>query len=153
MVAIMREGHPLFSIRDAAHTDAGSIAALISQLGYPTLESEMTVRLARLHSDSNYRTFVAEIGTNVVGVAGVGLAPYYERNGIYGRILVLAVDDKWRGNGIGGALVNVAEEWAASQGATAILVNSAHHRNDAHEFYVYSIYGFGLSDIKGTLTT
>jgi GNAT superfamily N-acetyltransferase len=133
----MRERHPIhsFSIRDAACTDAISIATLISQLGYPTLESEMTGRLAKLRSDSNYQTFVAEIETTVVGVAGVGLAPYYERNGVYGRLLVLVVDDTRRGSGIGGALVKAAEDWAASQGATAILVNSAHHRHDAHEFY------------------
>jgi GNAT superfamily N-acetyltransferase len=123
------------SIRDAKQADASFIAELISQLGYPTLESEMTNRLARVRVDSNYRTLVAEVGTAVVGVAGVGLAPFYEHDGTYGRLLVLAVDDKHRRHGVGRMLVRAAEDWAAEQGAVAMVVNSGYRRHYAHRFY------------------
>ena len=123
------------SIRDAEEADAGVIAELISQLGYPTLEFEMIERLARVRVDPQYRTLVAEVGTVVVGVAGVGLAPFYEHNGTYCRLLVLAVDDKHRRHGVGQQLVQAAEDWAAGRGAAAMVVNSSHHRHDAHRFY------------------
>jgi GNAT superfamily N-acetyltransferase len=123
------------SIRDAEQADAGPIAGLMSQLGYPTLEAEMVERLARVGADSNYRTLVAEIGTRVVGIVGVGLAPFYERNGTYCRLLVLAVDDHHRRQGIGRVLVRAAEDWAAEHGATVMVVNTSHRRPDAHRFY------------------
>jgi GNAT superfamily N-acetyltransferase len=133
----MRDGDSTVSvwIREAEQADAGSIAGLISQLGYRTLESEMIERLARVRVDSQYRTLVAEVGRVVVGVAGVGLAPFYEHNGTYCRLLVLAVDDKHRRHGVGQLLVQAAEDWAVGQGAAAMVVNSSHRRHDAHRFY------------------
>jgi GNAT superfamily N-acetyltransferase len=125
----------VFTIREATRADSTSIAELISELGYPTSESDMRARLAAIEADTNYRTFVAQIGATVAGVAGVGLAPFYERNGAYGRILVLAVGDAHRRKGLGRALVNTAEAWAASQGAGVMLVNSGHQREHAHRFY------------------
>lgn len=137
------------SIRDADPADADAIAGLMSQLGYPTLESEMIERLARIGADSNYRTLVAEIGTQVVGVIGVGLAPFYERNGAYCRLLVLAVDDQHRRQGIGRVLVRAAEDWALEQGATVMVVNTSHRRHDAHRFYERAGYeSTGLRFVK-----
>jgi GNAT superfamily N-acetyltransferase len=95
----------------------------------------MRARFTAIEADANYRTFVAQAAAAVVGVAGVGLSPYYERNGIYGRILVLSVSEAYRRKGLGRALVDAAEAWAASQGASAMLVNTAHHRENAHQFY------------------
>jgi GNAT superfamily N-acetyltransferase len=125
----------VFIIRDATDADASSIAGLVSALGYPTSEPAMRARLTAIEADANYRTFVAQVAATVAGVAGVGLSPYYERNGTYARLLVLAVDERHRRTGLGRALVKAAEAWAASRGATAILVNSGHHRENAHLFY------------------
>jgi GNAT superfamily N-acetyltransferase len=125
----------VFTIREATIADALSIAGLMSELGYPTSEPDMRARLTAIEADGNYRTFVAQVAAAVAGVAGVGLSPYYERNGIYGRIAVLAVSEAYRRSGLGRALVNAAEAWAASHGASAMLVNTAHHRENAHQFY------------------
>ncbi len=124
-----------FTIRDAVESDTPHIAALVTELGYPTTEPEMKNRLAIIGDDSNIRTLVAQVGDVVVGVAGVGLEPYYERNGAYGRLLALSVAESYRGKGVGRALVNAAEAWLTAQGATTIVVNSGDHRKDAHRFY------------------
>ncbi len=139
----------MITIRDATTADASSIAGLMSELGYPTAESEMRERLAAIEVDASYRTFVAQVGAAVVGVAGVGLAPYYERNGTYGRILVLSIGEAHRRSGLGRALVEAAEAWAASRGASAMLVNTAHHRQNAHQFYAGMGYAStGLRFVK-----
>jgi hypothetical protein len=62
----------VFTIRDATDADSSSIAGLISELGYPTTESDMRARLARIGADTDYRTFVAQVAATVVRRAGVG---------------------------------------------------------------------------------
>lgn len=124
-----------FTIREATEADAPAIARLMSELGYPTSESDMRERLAIIQADANYHTFVADVAATVVGVSGVGLAPYYERNGTYARLLALAVSEAHRRNGLGRALVKAAEAWARARGARAMLVNTGHHRESAHRFY------------------
>jgi GNAT superfamily N-acetyltransferase len=126
---------PAVTIREATVADASAVAGLMTELGYPTSESDMRARFIAIEADRNYRTFVAQVGGTVAGVAGVGLSLYYERNGIYGRILVLAVGEAYRRHGLGRALVGASEAWAASRGAHAMLVNTAHHRQHAHRFY------------------
>jgi hypothetical protein len=55
----------VFTIREATRADSTSIAELISELGYPTSESDMRARLAAIEPDTNYRTFVAQIAATV----------------------------------------------------------------------------------------
>ena len=124
-----------FTIRDAADADAPQLAALMSELGYPTTDVKMTKRLSPIGADPNFRTLVAETASVVIGVAGVGIAPFYERNGMYGRLLALVVAEAYRSSGVGRALVNAAEAWLVQRGATAMVVGTAHHRERAHRFY------------------
>jgi GNAT superfamily N-acetyltransferase len=107
----------------------------MTELGYPTTVEAMTERLATILGDTNYVTFVADMGGSVIGVAGATLGTYYEKDGIYARLLVLSVSATARGQGTGSRLVDAVEHWAASSGARDIVVNSALHRSDAHGFY------------------
>ena len=134
------------TIRDARKSDTPHIAVLVSELGYPTTEAEMNSRLATIAGDSSLRTLVAQVGTVVVGVAGVGIAPFYERNGVYGQLLALAVAEAYRGKGVGRALVDAAEAWLTEREATTIVVNSGSHRKDAHGFYERA--GYELTGIR-----
>jgi GNAT superfamily N-acetyltransferase len=133
------------NIRDAVLGDAEPIGKLITELGYPTTSEAMWDRLTIILNDPNYATFVADAGGSVIGVAGAILSWYYEKDGLYSRLAVLAVSSTARGLGIGGQLVQAVEHWAASKGAREVFVNSGFHRGDAHGFYErcgYSRTGF-----------
>lgn len=123
------------SIRDAVMDDAEPVGQLITELGYPTTAEAMRNRLAMILTDPSYATFVADTGTGVVGVAGGTLDRYYEKDGIYSRLAVLAVSSTARGLGIGSQLVQAVERWAAGKGAREVFVNSGLHRIEAHGFY------------------
>jgi ribosomal protein S18 acetylase RimI-like enzyme len=122
-------------IRSACLNDSASVAGLMSQLGYATSASEMKQRLEGILPDSDYMTFVAEHRKEVVGVIGVGIYRYYEKNGIYGRLLALVVDEKLKGQGIGVSLVAEAERRLKERGVGSIVVNSGKQRSAAHRFY------------------
>ena len=47
----------------------------------------------------------------------------------------MVVDERERGSGVGALLLEEVEAWAASRGATDILVNSHLRRERAHRFY------------------
>ena len=123
------------NIRNARLDDSPAAASLISQLGYPTTQEEMAARLPAILHDPNYITLVAENQQKVVGIAGIGVGRYYEKDGSYGRLLVLAVDENWRAKGVGSLLVVRAEAELKGRGVTSIVVNSGNHREDAHRFY------------------
>lgn len=122
-------------IRQAVIGDAERIAELVTELGYPTASEAMRERLAVILNDPGYATFVAEAGGNVVGVAGASLGWYYEKDGLYSRLVVLAVSSTARGLGIGAQLVEAVERWSTGRGAREVFVNSGLHRVDAHRFY------------------
>jgi GNAT superfamily N-acetyltransferase len=123
------------AIRAALITDAEPIANLITELGCPTTSEAMRDRLTMILPDPNYATFVADIEGEVVGVAGATLSRYYEKDGLYSRLVVLVVSSTAQGLGIGGELVQAVERWSATQGAREVVVNSGLHRGEAHHFY------------------
>ena len=132
-------------IRDAVIGDAEQVGRLITELGYPTTAEAMRDRLTAILSDPGYATFVADTDGDVVGVAGAALSRYYEKDGLYCRLVVLAVSSTARGMGIGGQLVQAIESWSAARGAREVVVNSGMHRGEAHRFYErcgYSRTGF-----------
>lgn len=122
-------------IRRAEAGDAAALALLMNQLGYPTEPGDMERRLEAILSHDDYETFVAVSSDRVVGMAGIVLGHFYERNGIYGRLLALAVSRHWRGKGIGRALVQRTEEWLRERGARLVIVQSGKQRGGAHAFY------------------
>jgi GNAT superfamily N-acetyltransferase len=56
----------------------------------------------------------------------------------YGRrcwVEDLAVDPNRRSGGVGGMLLDAAEDWARGRGATHLELDSGLARTDAHRFY------------------
>ena len=122
-------------IRSAILRDSTAIALLMTQLGYATSADEMRERLAGILPHPDYMTWVAESDAEVVGIIGAGISRYYEKNGVYGRLLALVVDERHRGQGVGASLVGEAERRLKEMGATTLIVNSGSRRGDAHRFY------------------
>ena len=120
------------TIELATAADAGALAALSGELGYPSTASEIVSRLGALPGD--HRVWVARSGEGVVGwihayvARHLVLDPYVEIGG-------LVVAEGARGHGIGPRLIEQACAWARALGCERVGVHSNVVRVDAHRFY------------------
>lgn len=130
------------TVRPATLADAGRLAALMTELGYPTTSEQMSARLAKILADDDYRTFVADDGGTLVGAIGTRIGPLYEFDEPYGQIMVLVIAEGARRTGAGGLLVNAAEADLSTRGVRFAVVTSANRRADAHAFYEKHGYAF-----------
>jgi GNAT superfamily N-acetyltransferase len=131
----MESTAPPVRIRTATLADVPALAALATQLGYPTAPEDMRERLDRIRARDDYETYVAERAGRVVGFAGVMHGLSYVYDPPYARLLSLVVEPGERGSGIGAALVAATESWARAHGAGQLHLTTALHRDGAHRFY------------------
>ena len=124
-------------IRDAAIKDIEALALLMNDLGYPTNVNEMQTRFQNISVHPDYKTIVAVLNDEIVGMAGLAKGIYYEKNGLYMRILAFVVKQSSRKLGIGKILVTASESWAIEQGLNTVVINSGNRdeRQAAHAFY------------------
>ena len=134
-------------VRRAETADAAALADLMTQLGYPTRASEMEMRMETICADKNYAAFVAISGGKVCGMIGTRISYSFEHNSPGGAILALVVSDKFRGRGVGHALIAAAENDFAQRNIRRLAVYTHFRRTEAHEFYEklgYAKNGFRL---------
>jgi GNAT superfamily N-acetyltransferase len=124
-------------IRDASPEDVEALALLMNELGYPTTIGEMSTRFQNISVHPDYKTIVAVLNEDIVGMAGLFKGAFYEKNGLYMRILAFVVKQSSRKLGIGKLLIKASEDWAIEQGLNTILINSGNRdeRQAAHAFY------------------
>jgi GNAT superfamily N-acetyltransferase len=130
------------TVRDATLADAGRLAALLTELDYPTTADQMRARLTRILADGDYGTFVACDGSTIAGMIGTRTGPLYEFDEPYGQIMVLVVADGHRRTGTGALLLGAVEGRFAERGVRFAVVTSANRRADAHAFYEKHGYAF-----------
>jgi GNAT superfamily N-acetyltransferase len=122
-------------VRPMESRDAGSVARLSGELGYPAAESDVRERLARLSARPAEALFVAESPPGEV----VGWIHISEdatlTDGSTAEVRGLVVDARARGKKIGSLLLERAEGWAAARGYRRVRVRSRTWREDAHRFY------------------
>ena len=115
--------------------DADAVAALSTQLGYPSSAEQTLRRFRGIGEAPDARVWVAESAEG--GILGwihlfgnrlLESDPDAEIGG-------LVVHESARGRGVGRALVAAAEAWAKERGYTVVSVRSNVIRKDAHEFY------------------
>ena len=133
-------------IREANTRDARALADLATQLGYPSQPEEILRRLRSVKAETGC-VFAAVLDGDVVGWVHVSLYPILQADHV-AQILGLVVDREWRGQGIGGALLQAAEEWAVERDCMTLYVRSNIIRQEAHSFYRY----LGYQLVKTSLT-
>lgn len=126
----------MFAIRPAALADHGALAALYTELGYPTTSTGMQARLARVITDPAHAVLVAELTKTreVVGAVHVALYPILESDDA-AQILGVVVSAAQQRLGIGRALMERAERWARERHCTTVYLRANVLRTDAHSFY------------------
>lgn len=130
-------GHENIQIRAFEPGDAVSLAALTTELGYPTTAQEMSDRIAQISRHPDYHTAVALASAEIVGYIGLIHCRFWEQNGCFVRIQALVVKKESRRLGIGQKLIDFAEQWARQSGAGVLILNCGNRpeREAAHLFY------------------
>lgn len=78
------------TVRDAGEGDIEVLTFLMNELGYPTSVNEMRLRFKNISINPDYKTIVALLNEEIVGMAGLAKGVFYEKNGSYLRILAFA---------------------------------------------------------------
>jgi N-acetylglutamate synthase-like GNAT family acetyltransferase len=123
-------------VRRARRGDAGRIAALTCQLGYPTTTRQIAKRLSLVLEESASACFVAvKREEGVVGWVHASTTPLLEVQRC-AEVKGLVVDEKTRNESVGGRLLEAAEKWAHKIGCKSMSVKSNVIRDRAHRFYL-----------------
>jgi GNAT superfamily N-acetyltransferase len=133
-------------IRSAAAGDAGALASLSAELGYPATADEVASRLVDAAGRDERAVFVAENDGEVVGWLDVLERRLIQQPAI-AEIQGLVVAGEWRGAGVGAALMARAEAWARDRGLEVVTVRSRTSRSGANAFY----RSLGYEDLKASL--
>lgn len=136
----MENPHAAVAIRPARDGDVAALAALSTQLGYPTDVPEMRERFARIRAQNIGAVLVAvDAASTVVGWTHV-VERFHLEDEPFVELAGLVVDENIRGAGVGAALLRAAEAWARVQGHDRLRVRSNVVRGRAHAFYVREGY-------------
>jgi GNAT superfamily N-acetyltransferase len=123
-------------LRRARLSDAARIAELSGQLGYPTTEKQMKMRLKGVMQNKEAACFVAQSrDDNLIGWIHVSSTPLLEverRAEVNG----LVVDEAARSRGAGALLLAAGEKWARGKRCRSMSVRSNVLRERAHGFYL-----------------
>ena len=125
----------IITIRIAGPEDAPAVAALLSELGYPSEPRQVAMRLESYSGSAGSAVFVACMGDGVAGVLSFHCIPLLHTDDLLGRITSLVVSAASRRLGIGALLVAEAESFGRQRGCSRFEVTSGDHREDAHAFY------------------
>lgn len=102
----------------------------IDRACFPPGVSYSREELARFVSRRNSKTWVAQAGDEIVGFLIADRQPHRA-----GHISTIDVVEGWRRRGVGGALMNAAEDWAQRQNLRLIYLETAEDNTAAQRFY------------------
>jgi len=127
-------------VRQMRPADTAAVAALTTQLGYPSTEDEIRRRYDLIKDRWDARVFVAQHAGNVI-IGWIHVqATYLLECDARAEIWGLVVGEKARGSGVGRRLVEAAEEWALMRGLGVIVLRSNALRAEAQGFYEHLGY-------------
>lgn len=116
--------------------DAGPVADLTAELGYPADGAEMGGRIAPLlaRPDDHALLVAVDAADRPIGWLHVETSRTLE-TGPMANIAGLVVGEGARSGGIGQALLAAGEAWARERGLPTMQVRSRTSRERAHRFY------------------
>ena len=123
------------TLRPAREADAGQVASLMTELGYPSTAEGVEDRLHVSLNSQTGRCLVAHAHNEVIGMMSMELIPYFPTGSTICRVTSLVVSSRHRGRGVGEKLIAAAAMFAREHGCSGIEVTSAERRVDAHRFY------------------
>ncbi len=111
-----------------------------SVLDIPVSDECVSETYAKMREDDRYATFVAEADGRIVGLVTTVTALAIDHPDGYTKINGLGVLPGYRGRGIGGMLLQKAEELAVENGTRYLGLASGFRREEAHAFYEHMGY-------------
>lgn len=122
--------------RLAKHQDAASLVRLLDQMGYNLTLTQMQKRIEAF-SAQHHQVWIAEKENHLIGVIAFACYELFRIPAKCCHIETLVIDQVYQGQGVGKALVALAENYARAQGASVVeLITSNHRRaSGAHAFY------------------
>ncbi len=122
------------AVRTIAESDIPAAAVLIGQLGYEMLRPELQRRLQAVLGEANHRVWVFDDGGEAVGLLHAFFRPALDKPPEV-VVQALVIEASRRSQGVGEALMQVAETWAREKGCTSVALYSGMDRDRAHRFY------------------
>lgn len=130
----------MIHVRVAMNADAEALAALATQLGYPTDAVAVERRLRAVEAGEAGVLLVAESENGRVGGLARALTQHFVVDDAFVELAALVVADEVRGTGVGAALLAAVEQWARDRGFASVHVRSNVIRERAHRFYLREGY-------------
>lgn len=127
---------PEITYREYRTEDLSAVREILkNDLGYDVPSDELNGKINKMLSLGNYKIFVACCGKSVVGFVGAVSFIAFEVKNDAMKIIALAVNVRFRGQGIGTKLLKKVESYAEENSVGVILLNSGLQRDKAHGFY------------------
>jgi GNAT superfamily N-acetyltransferase len=111
------------------------VAALLGELDYPSSPEQAAERLERIAVDPSTWVIVAEVESELAGLAALHVQNLVERDEPGCEVAGLVVSERFRREGVGELLMHALEDEARRRGGKIMVLNTAHRRADAHAFY------------------
>lgn len=127
-------------IRDGEISDSAAIAALLTDLGYPTTADFVESSLPRQLTHPDAELLVAVENDAILGFISLNFIPQLALTGDFCRISYFCVAPEARGQGIGAALEVAACALAQERGCDRIELHCHSRRTVAHRFYARQGY-------------
>ncbi len=134
-------------VRKGEPADAGVVAALLKQLGYPVADDDIADRLRWFSRSGADHVLIAFSGIRAVGLVAMSVVPRFAEGGRFARITALLVppgdDQPW----IRRALIGEVESVARRHGCTGVEVVEEFHPGDDVGHHQFDELGYDRADV------